>query len=84
MTQALSLPKVKPKQIFYIGRDQLTPSMAIVLSIHALHLGRVVNIRMDGRKFKENVPIESNWQKLDFLQRDIVIIQRLELIGGLS
>jgi hypothetical protein len=44
MTQALSLPKVKPKQIFYIGRDQLTPSMAIVLSIHALHLGRVVNI----------------------------------------
>jgi hypothetical protein len=37
VTQAMNLPKTKPKQFFYIGCDQLTPSMAIILSIHALH-----------------------------------------------
>ncbi len=60
MTQALSLPEVKPKQIFYIGRDQLTPSMAIILSIHALHLGRVMNIWMDGQQLKQDISIKSN------------------------
>jgi hypothetical protein len=43
MTQVTSLLKAKPKQFFYIGCGQLTPSMAIILSVHALHLGRVVN-----------------------------------------
>ncbi len=51
VTQAMNLPKSKPKWIFYIGYDQLTPSMVIILSIHDLHLGRVVN----GRKY---------WQQL--------------------
>jgi hypothetical protein len=44
MTQATSLPKVKPKIIFDIGCDHQTPSMATILSIHALHLGGVVCI----------------------------------------
>jgi hypothetical protein len=34
--------------------------MAIVLSIHALHLGKVVSILMDGQQFKQDIPIESN------------------------
>jgi hypothetical protein len=44
VTQTTNLPKPKPKQIFYIGCDQLIPRMAIVLSIYAWHLGKVVNI----------------------------------------
>jgi hypothetical protein len=44
MTQATSLPKVKPKIIFDIGCDHLAPSMATIFSIHALHLGGVVSI----------------------------------------
>ncbi len=42
VTQTMSLLEVKPKQMFYIGCDQLTPSMAIILFVHALHFGRVV------------------------------------------
>jgi len=40
MTQAISLLKAKTKTIFYIGCDNLTLSMAIVLSIHALQFGK--------------------------------------------
>jgi hypothetical protein len=43
MTQATSLPKTKPKQIFDNGCDQLTPSMDVVLFVHVLHLGRVMS-----------------------------------------
>jgi hypothetical protein len=38
MTQAMNFLEVKPKIIFDIGCDHLAPSMAIILSIHALHL----------------------------------------------
>jgi len=38
VTQATSLHEAKPKRIYYIGCD-----MAIIFSIHALHLGRVVS-----------------------------------------
>jgi hypothetical protein len=58
--------------------------MAIIFFVHALHLGRVVNIRMDGWQFKQDIPIESNRQQLDFSQRDIFIIQSPQFIGGLS
>jgi hypothetical protein len=58
--------------------------MAIVLSIHALHLEKVVSIPLDGWQFKQDIPIESNKPELDFSQRDIVIIQSPQLIGGLS
>jgi hypothetical protein len=44
LTQATSLLEVKPKTIFDIGCDHLAPSMATILSIHALHLGGVVSI----------------------------------------
>ncbi len=43
MTQATNLLEVNPKTIFDIGCDHLAPSMAAILSIHALHLGRVVS-----------------------------------------
>jgi hypothetical protein len=60
MTQATSLPQVQPKQIFYISCDQLTPSMAIILFVHALHLGKVVDIQMDGRQFKQDIQTKNN------------------------
>jgi hypothetical protein len=74
VTQTTSLPKTKPKWFFYIHCDQLTPSMAIILFVHALHLGRVVSIQMDGRQFKQDIPIEDNRQELDFSRKDIVVI----------
>jgi hypothetical protein len=66
VTQAMSLIEIKPKHFFYIGCDQLTPSMVVVLSIHVLHLGRVMSIQMDEQQFKQDIPIENIWQKLDF------------------
>jgi hypothetical protein len=41
--------------------------MAIILSVHALHLGKVVNGQKHQWQFKQDIPIESNWQELDFL-----------------
>jgi hypothetical protein len=37
VTQAMSLLEAQPKTIFNIGDDHLTPNMAIILTIHALH-----------------------------------------------
>jgi len=34
--------------------------MVIVFFIHALHLGRVMNIQMDRQQFKQDVPIKNN------------------------
>jgi hypothetical protein len=42
--QAMSLFEAQPKTICNIGGDHLTPNMAIILSIHALQFGKVVNI----------------------------------------
>jgi hypothetical protein len=44
VTQAMSLPEIQPKTIFNISGDHLTPSMAIILFVHALHLKKVVSI----------------------------------------
>jgi hypothetical protein len=38
VTQIASLPETKTKNIFDIGCNNLGPNMAIILSIHALHL----------------------------------------------
>jgi hypothetical protein len=43
LTQAMSFLEVKPKIILKIGCAPLAPSMAIILSIHALHLQRLVS-----------------------------------------
>jgi len=58
--------------------------MAIVLSIRALHLGRIMSGQKHWQKFKQDVPIENNPQELAFLQRDLVIIKSLQFIQGLS
>jgi hypothetical protein len=44
VTQAMNLSEIQPKIIFNIGGDHLTLSMAIVLSIHALHFQRAMSI----------------------------------------
>jgi hypothetical protein len=66
VTQAMNLPETKPKLFFYIGCDQLTPSMVVIFSIHALHLGTVVSSQNHWQQFKQDIPIESNWKELDF------------------
>jgi hypothetical protein len=38
MTQASNLPKAQSKYILNIGCDHFGPSVAIVFSIHALHM----------------------------------------------
>jgi hypothetical protein len=56
MTQAMSFLEVKPKTILDIGCDHL----AIILSIHALHLQRLVHSRKHGWQFKKDISIESS------------------------
>jgi hypothetical protein len=34
----MNLPEAQTKTIFYVGCDDLRPSMAIILFVHALHL----------------------------------------------
>jgi len=81
VTQATSFLEAKPKQkwlwLVYTKHGHCT-------FVYALHLGRVVSIWMDGRQFKQDIPIESNWQELDFSKKDIVIIQSLQLVESLS
>jgi hypothetical protein len=60
VTQATSLLEVQPKIIFYISGDHLTPSMTIILSIHALHFLRAMSIRKERQQFKQNIPIKNN------------------------
>jgi hypothetical protein len=49
VTQAMNLSKIQPKIIFNIGGDHLTLSMAVVLSIHALHFQRAMSVRKQRR-----------------------------------
>ncbi len=58
MTQATSFPEVKPKMIIDIGYDHLAPSMAVVLSIHALHLRKHVRSQKHGWQFEKDISIE--------------------------
>ncbi len=41
---ATHLPELQAKIIFDIGCDDFAPNVAIILPIHALHLGRVMNV----------------------------------------
>jgi hypothetical protein len=43
VTQTTSLLKIRPNLFFDMGCDHLAPNMAIIFSIHALHLQRLVN-----------------------------------------
>jgi hypothetical protein len=63
--QITNLLNVKTKIIFDIGCDGFRPNVAIILSIHALHLQRRQIIRRQGRHFEQNVTIECHGQKKD-------------------
>jgi hypothetical protein len=65
----MNLSEAKPKWISYIGCDQLTLIMAILFSVHALQLGRVVSGWKYLWQFKQNIPIKNNWQELDFFAK---------------
>jgi len=75
VAQAMILPIAKPKTIFDISCDDLAPSMAIIFSIHALHLGKLVSSQKHGWQFEKEISIESNQQELNFLKRYFIIIQ---------
>ncbi len=60
MTQATSLLEAKPKIVFDINYDHLAPSMAIILSICALHLWRPMSNQKHKWQFKKDSSIESN------------------------
>ncbi len=79
----MNFPKPKPKTIFDIGYDNLAPSMAIILSIDALHLQRPMHNRKHMWQFKKDISIENSQQKLNFLKRYIVIIQISQLVGSI-
>jgi hypothetical protein len=84
VTQAMNLPKVKPKIVFDINSDHLALSMVNKLFIHVWHLRRLVNSWKHRWQFKKDISIESNRQKLNFLTRYLVIIQIWQLVGGMS
>jgi hypothetical protein len=66
VTQATSLLEAKPKNIFDIICDPFTPSMAIILFIHALHLRRPISSQKHEWQFDKDISIKSNWQELNF------------------
>jgi hypothetical protein len=55
----MNFPEAKAKTIINIGCDHLAPSMAIILSIHALHLQRHVCSQKYGWQFEKDISIES-------------------------
>jgi len=56
VTQAMNPLEVQPKIIFNIGGDHLTPSMAIILFVHALHFGRDVGMGSKGGNSNKTSP----------------------------
>jgi hypothetical protein len=57
VTQATSLSKAKPKNVFDINCDDLAPSMAIIISIHALNLQMLVSSQKHGWQFEKDISI---------------------------
>jgi hypothetical protein len=47
-TRAMSLPEAQPIIIFNINGDHFTPSMAIILFVHALDFGRTMSMGSKG------------------------------------
>jgi hypothetical protein len=83
VTQATSFPKAKAKIILDIRCDDLPPSIAIILSIHALHLQRPMRSWKHEWQFENDISIESSRQEMNFLKRYLVIIQILQLVEGM-
>jgi hypothetical protein len=56
VTQAMSLLEAQPKNNFNIGCDHYAPSMAIILSVHALHFQRAMSIGKHGDNSNKTSP----------------------------
>jgi len=65
--QAPSVFKSQTKIILDVGGFHLTPSMTIILAVHALHLFRMANWKTDGWKFKDDVVVESDGKMKTYL-----------------
>jgi hypothetical protein len=64
VTQTTSLLETRPDIIFDIGCNHLAPNMAIILSIHALHLQRLLNSWKHWQQFEQKIFIiffDKNW-----------------------
>jgi hypothetical protein len=60
VTQTTTLLETRPNLFFDMGCDHLAPNMAIILSIHALHLQRLVNSWKHQWQFEQNILIKNN------------------------
>jgi hypothetical protein len=60
VTQAMSFLKAKPKIVLDISCNHLAPRMAIIFSIHALHLQRLVRNQKHEWQLKNDISIESS------------------------
>ncbi len=76
MVQTFATMKIA---IYFCYLD-LTPSMVIMLMIHALHLSEMSYWLSQWWEFKENVAIESSQKTKDHLNDDHVIIQSFQIV----
>jgi hypothetical protein len=58
LPQAPSASKSQTKIVYDIGIFHLAPSMTIVVVVHALHLFRMANWKMNGWQFKDDFIVE--------------------------
>jgi hypothetical protein len=72
--QALGVFKSETKFFFDVGGFHLAPSMTIILVVHALHLSRMANWKMDGQQFKDDVVIENDVKKGNIFDFDRVVV----------
>ncbi len=73
--QAPSASKSQTKIIFNVGGFHLAASMTIILVVHALHLSRMANPKMDGRQFENDFVIKRDGQRRNIFDFDLVVVQ---------
>jgi hypothetical protein len=56
--QAPSASKSQTKIVLDVGGFHLAPIMTIIIAVHALHLSRMANWKMNGRQFKDDFIVE--------------------------
>jgi hypothetical protein len=83
VTQTLNLLGTKTKTIFNIGCDHLRPNMAIIFSVHVLHLWWIGITKGHQKHFEQYVYVECHGQKINNLNCNLVIIKITQLIIGM-
>jgi len=76
--QAPNAFQSQTKIVLNVGGLHFSPSMTIVLTVHALHLFRMVNWKTNGKGFKNDVKCEGH--KGNIWNFDFVVIRRPQLL----